>query len=121
MEECLLEWILGRRSNEVRVSRKLIAVKAKSIYDEKCNEECEKEMFIASDGWLTKFMRRNGLSLRRKTTAAQQEPSYLIAKLMIYILYVRRLSRRFSHQPGSNHYCYGRNSFVGRHGVQYHS
>ena len=46
-------------------------------------------------------MRRNGLSLRRKTTTAQLEPSRLIAKLIIYILYVRRLSRRFNYQPGS--------------------
>ena len=38
------------------------------------------EEFKASRIWLTLFMKRNGLSLRRKTSAAQQDPERLVAK-----------------------------------------
>ena len=47
-----------------RVSRKLIMFKAKSIYDKKCGDNEElKAWFITSNGWLTKFMKRNNLSM----------------------------------------------------------
>lgn len=98
LDELLLEWIYGRRENGLRVSRKLIMVKAKHMYDERCLEG-DKDLFKATTGWLHKFMKRNGLSLRRKTTTAQQEPSRLIDKLISYILQVRRLSKQRSYQP----------------------
>ena len=34
LENQLIEWIYGRRSNDLRVLRKLIMVKAKSLHDE---------------------------------------------------------------------------------------
>ena len=98
LDDFLLEWIYGRRANGLRVSRKLIKVKAKQVYDEKCSED-EKELFSASAGWLDKFMQRNGLSLRRKTTTAQQEPNRAIDKLISYILQVCRLSRQHQYDP----------------------
>ena len=51
LEEEVLSWILQRRSDMLRVSRKLIIFKAKSIYNEKCgyNEEL-KAGFVASNG-----------------------------------------------------------------------
>ena len=72
-------------------------VKAKYLYDERC-QEGEQDLFKASDGWLQKFMRRNGLSLRRKTTTAQQEPHRAIDKMISYLLHVRRLSRQHNYQ-----------------------
>ena len=67
LEENLLEWIYDRRSKGLRVSRKLIMKKAKIMYDEQCKESDEYEdLFIASTGWLRRFMNRYGLSLRRK-------------------------------------------------------
>ena len=44
--------------------------------------------FNAARGWLEKFMRRNNLSLRRKTSFAQEYPDKLIAKLLSYIIHV---------------------------------
>ena len=53
----------------LRVSRQLIMFKAKSIYDEKCGDNEElKAGFVASNGWLTKFMKRNNLSMRSRQT-----------------------------------------------------
>ena len=46
-------------------------------------------------------MRRNGLSLRRKTTVSQKDPSRLIDKLISYILYIRRLSANFYYAPAN--------------------
>ena len=94
MEEELLEWIHGRRSRGLRVSRTFIMRKAKYIHDERCDAS-ERDLFVASRGWLEKFMRRNGLSLRRRTTVAQHDPARIIDKLMLsYVLHVRRLTSK---------------------------
>ena len=86
LEEDLLEWVHNRRCTGLRVSRKLIMRKAKIMHDEKCGRSGAVSDFNASRGWLEKFMSRNGLSLRRKTTQAQQDPTKLIDKLIAYIL-----------------------------------
>ena len=46
------------------------------------SDHVDKDDFKASRGWLSKFMKRNGLSLRRKTSVAQQDPERMIAKLV---------------------------------------
>ena len=81
LEEIILEWNYGRRANGLRVSRKLIMVKAKHVYDERC-PEVEQEYFKATEDWLQKFMLRHGLSLKGKTTTVQQEPHHLNDKLL---------------------------------------
>ena len=64
LEEEVLGWIHQQHSNMLSVSRKLIMFKAKSIYDEKCGDNEElKAGFVASNGWLTKFMKRSNLSM----------------------------------------------------------
>ena len=45
------------------------------------------------------FMRRNHLSLRRKTSVAQEDPDRLIAKIVSYVLHVRRLQSRNNDKP----------------------
>ena len=65
LEDEIFKWILKRRENMLRVSRKLIMIKAKSRFDEMCGEDSTlKDTFVASRGWLQKFMRRNSLSCR---------------------------------------------------------
>ena len=66
----------------LRVSRKLIMFKAKSIYNEKYGDNEElKTGFVASNGWLTKFMKWNNISMRRQTTIAEKDP-----KLVKYVM-----------------------------------
>ena len=100
LEEEVLCWIQQQRSNMLRVSRKLIMFKAKSIYNEKCgNNEELKAIFVACNSWLTKVMKRNNLSMQRKTTIAQKDPSHLTTKLVKYVMHVRRLSMKANFSP----------------------
>ena len=55
--------------------------------------------FKASRGSLTLFMKRNGLCLRRKTSLAQQDPEMLVAKLVSYVIQVRRLKKNLKYSP----------------------
>ena len=80
LEEEVLNWIHERRSNMLRVSQKLIMFKAKSIFDENCwDDELLKKSFVASNGWLEKFMKRNHLSLRRtkRSISSHQQTCWL--------------------------------------------
>ena len=58
-----------------------------------------KDGFKASIGWLRLFMRRKGLSLRRKTTVSQCTPSDVFPKLVSYVRYLCSLQvhHNFSH------------------------
>ena len=93
MEDVPLEWIHSRRLEGLRVSRKLIMRKALHLSKEQQNMED----FTASNGWIQKCMRWQGLSLRRKTTIAQKDPEQLVDKLVAYVLQARILPKRFGY------------------------
>ena len=50
--------------------------------------EAINDVFIPSNSWLVKFMTGNNLSLRRKITIAQKDPSHLTGKLVGYVIHV---------------------------------
>lgn len=85
MEDVLLEWITDLRSRNLRVSRRMIMDHARLTFSQ------SSPGFKASRGWLQKFMKRQGLSLRRKTTVCQSTPEDYIPKLISFILYMRKL------------------------------
>ena len=89
LEEDLVHWIYEKRSKTLHVSRKMIMWKAKNIFDAKNEDPATKDSFFASRGWCEKFMRRQGFSLRRKTTTAQKDPSYMIDCIVAYVMHVR--------------------------------
>ena len=88
LEEMLLEWITLQRSKNLRVSRKLMQLKARIYAEEKAASKGQINDFCASQRWLEKFISRNGLSLRRRTTKAQKSSEQIIDKVISYILYV---------------------------------
>ena len=96
LEERLLEWISNRRDKGFRVSRKLIQLKAREFQNEKNAIDNGRTELIFSNGWVQKFMARNGLSIRRRTTLAQKTPKQLIDKLCAYVLKMRRLCKRMN-------------------------
>ena len=102
LEERIMDWIKIRRASGLRVSRKLIMKEAYIYYIRKMSTServLENEEFRTSRGWLGKFMRRNNLSLRRKTSIAQKDPEKLIAKLVSYVIQIRRLQKAHNYQP----------------------
>ena len=94
LEEMLLEWITLQRPKNLRVSRKLIQRKPRIYAEEKAANMGQMNYFHANEGWLEKFMSRNGLSLSRRTSQAQKTPEQIIDKVISYILYVRQLKQR---------------------------
>ena len=102
LEEDLLDWIHERRANSLRVSRKLTMRKAKYMHDETAGDDpVAKNRFHARRGWLEKFMKRNCLSLRRRTTTIQKDPAHIVDRLVQYVLHVRRMSRKYKLNPNS--------------------
>ena len=93
VENQVLEWIYDRPEKHLRVSCVLIMKKAKAIYDELPYSQ-KSESFVASRGWLEKFMRRHGLSLRRRTSIGQKDPQQLINRLVSYVIHARRMQMR---------------------------
>lgn len=72
----LSEWIHSMRDDHNRVTRKMIRNKALEIYPTVSDGGAR---FVASRGWLQKFLNRNGFSLRRRTTMAQKDPDLLVS------------------------------------------
>ena len=58
-----LEWIFDRRDKGFRVSRKLIQLKAREFQKENSAIDSARTELIFSNGWVQKFMARNGLAL----------------------------------------------------------
>ncbi|KAG7262847.1 hypothetical protein CRUP_035906 [Coryphaenoides rupestris] len=77
------DWIYSMRDEHNRVSRKMIQNKAKEIYSS-VGDGAGKE-FVANRGWLEKCLKRNDLSLRRRTTMAQKDPDLLTEKLVSFV------------------------------------
>lgn len=68
-------------------------IKAKKFQEEKWKDDPNMKTLAFSAGWLTQFMKQNGLSIRHWTTQAQKTPDQLIDKLGTYILKVRWLQK----------------------------
>ena len=69
----LLEWIMETRNNGLAILPSLVRLKAlEMVKDEKYGIPAGQ--FKAGNHWCQRFMKRNGLSLRQKTTLAQRLP-----------------------------------------------
>lgn len=65
LEELVYQWINKKRSEKQRVTRKEIQQKALELYESTIKGE---EEFLASKGWVEKFMTRYSISLRKEST-----------------------------------------------------
>ena len=70
LENALVEWFKETRAKGESLKRKAISKKAEAMWKEMkntfpngCDNSQEEDTFKASDGWVTSFMRRQGLSL----------------------------------------------------------
>lgn len=75
VEESLLEWIFVMNDNHLPVSSRMLSKKAKELIAP------HNPSFTASRGWIDKFMCRNKLSLRKRTSMSQKLPKQLESKI----------------------------------------
>ena len=85
VEERIVSWIMNRREQQVSVSRESIQTFAKSLVSESNPD------FVASDGWLKRFMERNNFSLRKHTSLSQKLPADLELRLSVFYKHLREL------------------------------
>uniref|UniRef100_A0A3B3CJF2 HTH CENPB-type domain-containing protein n=1 Tax=Oryzias melastigma TaxID=30732 RepID=A0A3B3CJF2_ORYME len=89
LEKLVLMWIIDQRRKGARVSRRMIRLKAKKIFDLEINDDSKrKETFTASAGWLDKFLKRHQLLLRRKPALVQKDPEQVVDKLVSFVMFV---------------------------------
>jgi len=88
LERRLIQWIFVMRHQGLRVRGKMIRCKAEEVFREV--EDGGKATFKASRGWLSRFMARSGLSVRRHTTAAQKTPAEMTEKMVSFVRYMER-------------------------------
>ena len=69
----------------------MIIWKAKNIFNKKNDNPAINDSFVASHGLCEKILQRCGFSLRRKTTIAQKDPSYMVDCIIAYMMYIRRI------------------------------
>ena len=76
LEKDLLDWFQDRRDKQLRLTRKSIRKHANSLAAQKGLVE-----FNGSEGWLTGWLSRHGLSFRSSTHIAQGLPKDLLPKV----------------------------------------
>ncbi len=85
LEKRLSEWIYSMRDQHKRVSRNMIKRKALEIYPSVSDGS---KTFVASTGWLQRFLQRHDPSLRQPITMTQKEPDLLTEKLVLFLDHV---------------------------------
>ncbi|KAJ8358119.1 hypothetical protein AAFF_G00032720 [Aldrovandia affinis] len=94
IDKRVCEYVTEKRNDGMPITRAVIQLKALEIAKDLNIPPTE---FKASFGWCRRMMRRNGLSLRRRTSLAQRLPSDFREKLLSYQRYVIKLRKKHSY------------------------
>lgn len=92
VEVALAEFVETQRSAALPVTTEVLQAKARELARER---GVPRELFKASRGWLQKFMKRFGFSLRRRTSICQKLPGDFEEKLISFQRFVIR--KRMEH------------------------
>ncbi|KAM7309473.1 Pogo transposable element with KRAB domain [Ixodes scapularis] len=93
VEEVVLRWVTEQRSRSLSVSYDDIETKARAVANEM---KIGRSEFKISKKWITNFMRRCGLSLRRKATVCQRLPDAYEEKSRAFHRYVTEVRTKHS-------------------------
>lgn len=97
VENSVCEYVRDLRKNGLPVSREVLYMKALTTATEM---NIPRSLFKASRGWINRVMKRNGFSLRRRTSLAQKLPTDFADKLVEYQRYVISLRRKNNYLLG---------------------
>lgn len=86
LEDTLLDAIIERRINKEKVTREWIAVEALHLFGS--TDDGAVRRFDASPQWVSLFMRRNDLSLRRRTNLTTLTDAQLVGRATSYMRYL---------------------------------
>jgi hypothetical protein len=93
-EDEILEYVRGLCSNGVSVSHEMLHFKAREIA---ARQGISPSQFKVSRRWMCHFMKRKGLSLRRRTSLSQQMPKDFDDKIIAFHKFVIRLKKNNSY------------------------
>ena len=93
---------LKNRIQEHREKRSHISRRRVQLWATEMTNEDERD-FKASNGWLDKFLKRNGFSLRKRTTVCQRTPDEYIPKLVSFVYHLGEV-RKNGKYPDKNVY-----------------
>ncbi|KAL1467224.1 hypothetical protein MTO96_042320 [Rhipicephalus appendiculatus] len=93
VEEAVRDWVHDQRSESLSVCYDDIEAKARTVAKGMC---IPLTAFKVSKKWITNFMKRNGLSLRRRTTVCQRLPEAYEEKQRAFLRYVSDLKAKHS-------------------------
>ncbi|KAK3920835.1 Pogo transposable element with KRAB domain [Frankliniella fusca] len=91
LERRLAQWVRDVRAQLCSVSKKMMQREARKLVKEL---GIPGNTFRASLSWINRVMKRNGLSIRRRTTIAQRLPVHYEEKLLSFQRYVIALRKR---------------------------
>lgn len=94
----MLKFVKEKRNEGCPIFREVIRFKA---LEEAANLNIPRKNFKASMGWCRRMMKRNGLSLRRRTTLAQKLPGDFNEKLLVYQRHVISLRKKHNYSLGN--------------------
>ena len=94
LEVDLLSWITEKRNNGLAILPSLVRLKALELAKHR-KYQIPEGHFKAGNHWCQTFMKRNGLSLRQKTTLAQRLPDDYEEKIVRFHRYI--IDRRNEH------------------------
>lgn len=97
LEKELRLYVEEERAKGLHVSCEDIQTKARQLA---LRGGIGRSAFKASRGWVQKFMRRNGLSLRRRTTICQRLPAEYEERLVAFQRYVIKLRQEHNYLLG---------------------
>ena len=88
VEGILFDLLIERRSRKDKVTREWIAETAMPLHAETGNGE---QAFVASDNWVTRFMARYELSMRRRTNLTTLTDDLLTDRAVSYMAFLEEL------------------------------
>lgn len=97
MEEVVADFITEQREAGMPVTTEIIQAKAREVANVK---GVARANFKASRGWATRFMKRFGFSLRRRTSMCQKLPADFEEKLVKFQCYMMEKRREKGYQLG---------------------